>query len=84
VKEALNMSTQRDAPGVTSSDAELITTLASIPDRIAQMIANVDENIAHRRLSSEEWCVVEVVVHLGDVERRYRARLKRIVTEDAP
>lgn len=78
------MVTESDASNVTSGDTALIASLASMPERIARMLADVDEDIARRRPLPEEWCVVEVVVHLSDVEPRYRARLERIVTEDAP
>ena len=78
------MRTESDTSSVISSDTALVASLASIPDKIAQMLADADEKIARRRPSPEEWCVAEVVVHLGDVEPRYRARLECIVTEDAP
>lgn len=78
------MCTESDASSVASSDATLIASLASMPGRIAQMLADVDENIACHGPSPEEWCIVEVIVHLSDVEPRYRARLKRIASEDPP
>lgn len=75
---------ENNASSVRSGDTALIGSLASTPDRIAQMLADVDNGFARRRPSPEEWCVVEVVVHLSDVEPRYRARLKRIASEDTP
>ncbi len=65
-----------------SGDVVLIISLASAPDRILREIAEIGEDTACRRPSPNEWCVIEVVVHLGDVEHRYRARLKRIASED--
>ena len=78
------MRRESDAPTVTSSDAALIASLASTPYRIAQMLADVSKDVARHRPLPEEWCVVEIVIHLSDVEPRYRTRLKRIVSEDAP
>jgi len=82
------MRAESDASSVTSGNTTLVASLASMPNRITQMLADVladvDGDIARRRPSPEEWCVVEAVVHLSDVEPRYRARLERIVTEDAP
>lgn len=75
---------ESDTLNVTSGDTVLIAFLSSMPERIARMLADVDEDVARRRPLPEGWCVVEVVVHLSDVEPRYRARLERIVTEDAP
>jgi hypothetical protein len=78
------MHKENDTTSVTPSDAGVIASLALIPDRIAQLLVGVDDDTARRRPLPEEWCVVEIVVHLSDVECRYRARLERIVTEDNP
>ncbi len=78
------MCTESDASSVASSDATLIALLACMPGRIAQMLADVEEDIACHRPSPEEWCIVAVIVHLSDVEPRYRARLRHIASEDTP
>ena len=62
----------------------LINSLTIMPDRITQMLGDLDEEVAHHRPEQEEWCIVEILVHLGDVESRYRERLGRIVSEDSP
>jgi hypothetical protein len=80
----VNMRTESDASGVAFNDAALIALLASMPDKITQMLADVDESVARHCPSPEEWCIIGVVVHLSDVEFRYRARLERIVAEDNP
>lgn len=72
-----------DVSGAVPDNSTLLA-LASGPTRLAQLLADLGEDAAHRRPSPEEWCVVEVVVHLGDVEPRYRARLERIASEDNP
>jgi hypothetical protein len=66
----------------TSGDAVLLASLASMPGRLAQMLTELDEEVARRCPLPEEWCVVEAVVHLADVEPRYRTRLERITAED--
>lgn len=76
------MGIENNASGAASGNTALIAPLASMPHRIAQTLADVGEDIARRRPWPEEWCAVEVVVHLSDVEYRYRARLKRIASED--
>lgn len=73
-----------DTSSVAFNDAALIALLASMPDKITQMLADVDESVARHCPSPEEWCIIGVVVHLGDVESRYRARLECIVAEDNP
>ena len=78
------MCAKSDTSSVTSGDTALITALASVPDRIARMMAEVDEDTARRHPSPGEWCVVECVIHLSDVEPRDRARLERIASEDNP
>ena len=62
----------------------LINSLTIMPHRITQILGDLDEDMAHHRPEQDEWCIIEILVHLGDVESRYRGRLGRIVSEDSP
>ena len=69
---------------MTSDDAVVTAALASVPDRVTRMVAEIDEDTARRHPLPEEWCIIENITHLSDVEPRYRARLERIALEDNP
>ena len=62
----------------------LIDSLTIVPHRIKQILSNLDEDMAHRHPTQDEWCIIEILVHLGDVESRYRGRLECILSEDSP
>ena len=63
---------------------DLIKSLTIMPHRITQTLDDLDEDMVYRRPEQNEWCIVEILIHLGDVESRYRGRLGRILSEDSP
>ena len=48
------------------------------------MIGGFDGELHFRPPAPDEWCIVEIVGLLGDIESRYRGRFERIVSEDTP
>jgi hypothetical protein len=65
-----------------SNRAAMIDSLASMPRKIDRIVGDIDAEKACRLPAHDQWCIVEILVHLGDVEARYRERLGRIVSEE--
>ena len=62
----------------------LIESLQATPQDLARMLRPVSGADALWRPAAEEWCLADVVAHLGYVEPRYLARLRRVVEQDNP
>jgi hypothetical protein len=62
----------------------LIEALEATPRDLARMLRRVDAADALRRPAPEDWCIADVVAHLGAIEASYLARLRRIVEQDNP
>jgi hypothetical protein len=62
----------------------LIESLEATPRDLARMLRRVDAAAALRRPAPEDWCLADVVAHLGVIEAPYLARLRRIVEQDNP
>jgi hypothetical protein len=62
----------------------LIEALQATPRDLERMLRHVDHAAALVRSAPEEWCLADVVAHLGFIEERYLARLRRIVEQDKP
>jgi uncharacterized damage-inducible protein DinB len=62
----------------------LIEALAATPRDLIRMLRPVDAAAAVVRPAPGEWCLADVVAHLGFVEERYLARLRRIVEQYNP
>jgi uncharacterized damage-inducible protein DinB len=58
--------------------------LAATPRDLARMLRPVDAALARARPTPDDWCVADVVAHLGYIEPRYLARLRRIVEQENP
>jgi uncharacterized damage-inducible protein DinB len=58
--------------------------LAATPRDLARLLRPVDGAAALARPAAGEWCVADVVAHLGYIEPLYLARLRRIVEQDNP
>jgi uncharacterized damage-inducible protein DinB len=58
--------------------------LAATPRDLARMLRPVDGVAALARPTPDDWCVADVVAHLGYIEPLYLARLRRIVEQDNP
>jgi len=61
----------------------LIESLQATPRDLARMLRRVDDAAARRRLGGD-WCLADVVAHLGSIEALYLARLRRVVAQDNP
>lgn len=62
----------------------LLEALAATPRDLARMVPRIDAAEALWRPTPGAWCVADVVAHLGFVEERYLARLRRVVEQDNP
>ncbi len=62
----------------------LIDALRGTVADLRRLTKPVSESDALLRPSMHEWCVKDVLAHLGDVEPQMRARYERIVTLDNP
>jgi DinB superfamily len=62
----------------------LMEALAATPRDLARLLRPVGEATALARPAPDEWCVADVVAHLGTTEVRYQARLRLIVEQDNP
>jgi uncharacterized damage-inducible protein DinB len=62
----------------------LIESLQATPRDLARLLRPIDDAAARRRPAEGEWCLADVVAHLGYCEERYLARLRRIVEQDNP
>jgi hypothetical protein len=62
----------------------LMEALAATPRDLARMLRPVDAAAALLRPDPGEWCIADVVAHLGATELPYQARLRLIVEQDNP
>lgn len=62
----------------------LLTSLAATPRDLARLLRPVDDQSALWRPTADDWCIADVVAHLGHVEALYLDRLKRVVTQENP
>ena len=62
----------------------LIESLESTPRDLARLLRPIDAAAAHWRPVPDEWCIADVVAHLGYCEAPYLARLQRVVEQDNP
>lgn len=61
----------------------LMQALASTPEELASILSDWDEREAYP-LSARAWSPRQVLAHFIDVEKRYLARLERVVAENRP
>jgi uncharacterized damage-inducible protein DinB len=62
----------------------LMEALAATPSDLARMLRPVDAATVLARPTPDDWCVADVVAHLGYIEPLYLARLRRIAEQDNP
>ena len=62
----------------------LIAALESSPRDLARLLRPIDAAAAQWRPAPDEWCIADVVAHLGYCEAPYLARLRRVVEQDNP
>ena len=71
-----------------ASTDELVTTLASMPDRIAESIRQAGAAVERASLPAEgpedAWSANQVLGHLCDASRYWGARMFRVAREDEP
>jgi uncharacterized damage-inducible protein DinB len=62
----------------------LIESLEATPRDLARLLRPLDAAMAQWRSAADEWCIADVVAHLGYCEAPYLARLRRVVEQDNP
>jgi len=62
----------------------LIEALQSTPPDLARLLRPLDAAAARWRPVADEWCIADVVAHLGYCEAPYLARLRRVAEQDNP
>jgi uncharacterized damage-inducible protein DinB len=62
----------------------LLQALASTPNDVARIVRGSPDQTAYLRPYPDSWSLANVLQHLVDVERRYLARLQRVLAEDHP
>ena len=64
---------------------KIITTLADIPNRVANLIAGVDDAILSHKPSEDEWCVKEIIAHMFETDLAFAERVRVILaTQGVP
>ena len=62
----------------------LIESLQATPRDLARLLRPIDASAALWRSAPNEWCIADVVAHLGYCEAPYLARLRRVVEQENP
>jgi hypothetical protein len=62
----------------------LIESLEATPRDLARLLRPIDDTAARWRPAAGEWCLADVVAHLGQMEAPYLVRLRRVVEQDNP
>jgi uncharacterized damage-inducible protein DinB len=62
----------------------LIEALQSTPRDLARLLRPLNAAAAQWRPAPDDWCIADVVAHLGYCEAPYLARLRRVVEQDNP
>jgi hypothetical protein len=62
----------------------LIESLEATPRDLARLLRPLDAAAAQWRSAPGEWCIADVVAHLGYCEAPYLARLRRVVEQENP
>jgi uncharacterized damage-inducible protein DinB len=62
----------------------LIESLEATPRDLARLLRPVDDTAVRWRPAAGEWCLADVVAHLGQIETPYLARLRRVAQQDNP
>ncbi len=63
----------------------ITANLRSSPAAIATLISNLSAEELKRKPAAGEWCLVEILCHLRDVEREvYLPRIRKILAEENP
>jgi FMN phosphatase YigB (HAD superfamily) len=63
----------------------LLATLRSTPAAIATLVRSVSNDTWRRKPAPAEWCLIEILCHLRDVERMVNLpRIRKILAEENP
>jgi hypothetical protein len=85
VRATLGLLPKRCEARVAVPVAELVAGLAATSRQIAQLTRGLDAASLRARPRDGEWCLTEVMAHLGDLEHLlFLPRLRRILLEERP
>jgi hypothetical protein len=62
----------------------LIESLEATPRDLARLLRPIGAAAAQWRPAPDEWCIADVVAHLGYCESPYLARLRRVAEQENP
>jgi uncharacterized damage-inducible protein DinB len=63
---------------------DLVEKLAAMPDRVAELIAGLDEKALRRQPAEGEWSIKQVCGHLVEDARTWRERIMLMTTQTNP
>ena len=63
---------------------DLLGKLGTMPDRVAELVAGLDEEALRRRPAEGEWSMKEVCGHLTEDARTWQERLTLMTTQAGP
>jgi uncharacterized damage-inducible protein DinB len=63
---------------------DLVEKLGAMPDRVAELVAGLDEEALRRRPAEGEWSMKEVCGHLLEDARTWQARFVLMTTQTDP
>lgn len=67
------------------SPKEMIEILESIPEKVSEAIAGVDEKILERKPSKEDWCIKEIIGHIIETDKLFVKRVETVLkTQGVP
>jgi hypothetical protein len=85
VRAALGLVPKRCEARLALPVPELTTALTATAPRLAEAAEGLDAAALRARPQPGEWCLIEVMAHLADLEHAlFLPRLRRMATEDRP
>ena len=67
-----------------AENRDLVEKLAAMPDRVAEMVAGLNDETLRRRPAEGEWSMKEVCGHLTEDARTWQERLTLMTTQAGP
>jgi rubrerythrin len=61
--------------------AQILTTMEAVPNKVAEIISGVDDEILSHKPSEQEWCVKEIVGHMLETDLLFAKRVTTLLEE---
>jgi len=68
----------------TGEHEGLVEKLAMMPDRVAELVAGLDQEALRRRPAEGDWSIKEVCGHLVEDARTWQERIMLVTTQTGP